>query len=111
MPDGIIAHMDGPYPGSRHDCYLLKKSNLLEILSENFITITNQNYVLYGDPAYGLHNHLLSPFKGGQLSEQQESFNKNMSSMRECVEWEFGKIVRYWAYLDLKKILNFICNH
>ncbi len=106
MPDGIIAHLDGPYPGSRHDCYLLKKSKLLEVLEKNFENSHGQNFVLYGDPAYGIQNHLIGPFKGSSLTEQQQTFNKRMSKVRECVEWEFGKIVRYWAFVDFKKNLK-----
>lgn len=106
MPDGIIAHMDGPYAGSRHDCYLLKKSRLLDILAEEFLSDTGENYVLYGDPAYGLHNNLISPFRGSNISDLEVEFNKKMSKVRECVEWEFGKISRYWAFVDYKKNLK-----
>lgn len=106
MPDGIIAHLDGPHPGSRHDCYLLTMSKLLDVLDDKFKTSDGHSYVLYGDQAYGLHNHLIVPYKSSSLTEAQEEFNKRMSKVRECVEWEFGKVTRYWAFIDFKKGLK-----
>lgn len=29
-----------------------------------------------------------------------------MSPVRECVEWQFGKVVALWAFLDYKKNLK-----
>lgn len=29
--------------------------------------------------------------------------NKSMSSVRECVEWGFGKVVANFAFMDFKK--------
>lgn len=60
-------------------------------------------YVLYGDPAYGLSRNILSPYRGMNLSPQENDFNKAMSSVRVSVEWTFGKLVQYFAFLDFKK--------
>lgn len=53
---------------------------------------------IYGDPAYPLRQHL-------QTGDQQ-AFNTAMSYVRSTVEWTFGEIVRYWAFLDFKKNLK-----
>lgn len=105
-PDGIIAHLSGPWIGRRHDARMLKESNLLEILSTHANGIDGEAMQLYGDPAYGVHQYLLSPFRGAQLTQEQNLFNKKMSAVRECVEWGFGKIVGNFAFLDFKKNLK-----
>ena len=61
---------------------------------------------LYGDPAYPVRDHFISPFKGAQITPAEANFNTSMSSVKECVEWEFGKILRYFAFLDFRKILK-----
>ncbi|KAI8829669.1 hypothetical protein BC829DRAFT_366736, partial [Chytridium lagenaria] len=60
-PDGIIAHLRAPECGRRHDCFLLRQKPVLEYLPQH---LTCDVLYLYGDPAYALNNHLLSPYKG-----------------------------------------------
>ena len=40
------------------------------------------------------------------LTPAQELFNKRMSKVRESVEWAFGKVVQYFAFLDFRKNLK-----
>jgi hypothetical protein len=40
---------------------------------------------------------------GVNLTEDEMLFNKSMSSVRECVEWGFGKILANFPFLDYKK--------
>ena len=63
-------------------------------------------YVLYGDPAYPVRGHLLAPFRGANITAQQQAFNKDMSGVRVCVEWGYGKIVQYFSFLDFSKNLK-----
>lgn len=65
--------------------------------------VKGHNYVIYGDPAYPLRPLLLKPYGGSKLSPAQEHFNKSMSSVRQAVEWGFGKIAAEFAFLDYKK--------
>jgi hypothetical protein len=60
-------------------------------------------YVIYGDPAYGITDIILAPFRGVDLTVAQKEFNKRMSKIRVSVEWGFGKIAQYFAFLDFKK--------
>ncbi|RLN60722.1 hypothetical protein BBJ28_00023087 [Nothophytophthora sp. Chile5] len=60
-------------------------------------------FYLYGDPAYPLTSWLISPVKQRVLSDAESAFNRSMSRSRVTVEWCFGQIVRYWAFLDFKK--------
>ena len=63
-------------------------------------------YVVYGDPGYGTSRHIISPFKGAHLTEPQQQFNRGMSEARVSVEWGFGKVAQYFAYLDFQKNLK-----
>src|SRR5579863_7953614 len=93
--------MRGPYPGRRHDCYMLTQSGLLQQLED-----VMPNFCLYGDPAYPLRPQLISPYKGANMTPAQAAFNIAMSRVRQSVEWEFGKVASLFAFLDYQKNLK-----
>ncbi|GMF54535.1 unnamed protein product [Phytophthora fragariaefolia] len=78
------------------------KSKLLDVAAP-CLSANGNHFVLYGDPAYGQQEHIIAPFKGASLSEDEQEFNERMSAVRVSVEWGFGKIVRYWAFIDFSK--------
>lgn len=61
------------------------------------------NYVIYGDPAYPVRPLICKPYGGASLSSAQQHFNKSMSTVRQAVEWVFGKVVTEFAFVDFKK--------
>ena len=99
--NGLIAHIFGPVEGKHHDAYMLSASGLLTKLQRH-TQPNGQPYVIYGDPAYGLTQNILAPFRG-QVTQAEHEFNSAMSAVRVTVEWTFGKIVQLFAYLDFKK--------
>ncbi|KIO20073.1 hypothetical protein M407DRAFT_81945, partial [Tulasnella calospora MUT 4182] len=105
-PDGLHSHVFGPVEGRRHDETLYKESGLAAILDEYSWDPERNPLAIYGDPAYGLGPHLLSPFKGAYLSDTEQAFNSRMSKVREAVEWGFGDAVRQFAFLDFSKNLK-----
>lgn len=92
--------------GKRHDSGMLRMSGLLDNLQQHSFDTSGQPLCIYGDPAYPLRIHLQGPYKGGQLTFDQEEFNSSMSKVREAVEWVFSDIVTYFAFLDFKKNLK-----
>jgi hypothetical protein len=60
-------------------------------------------YVIYGDPAYGITDNILAPLRGVDLTVAQKEFNKRMSKVSVSVEWGFGKITQYFAFLVFRK--------
>ena len=104
-PNGIIAHLFGPIEGRRHDAFMLGESNLLPLL-ERMVKPNGDPYVVYGDPAYGITRHIISPFRGAHLTRPQQLFNAEISKCRICVEWGFGKILQYFTYLDFQRNLK-----
>ena len=88
LPNGIITHMYRPVEGKRHDCSMLRMSDLLTKLSLNACDKNGNPLCLYGDPAYPLHTDI------------QQNFNKSMSQVRIAVEWLLGDISKWWAFID-----------
>ena len=101
----MIANLFGPIEGRRHDAFMLGVSGLLPQL-ERITKPDGEPYVVYGDPAYGMSAHIISPFKGAHLTQLQQQFNRQMSEVRVSVEWGFCKIIQYFAYLDFRKNLK-----
>lgn len=105
-PNGMICHLFGPVEGRRHDAFMLAESGLLPKLERRLNKPNGEPYVIYGDPAYPVRRHILAPFRGARLTPDEERFNKDMSTVRISVEWGYGKIVRYFAFLDFNKNLK-----
>ncbi|KAL3213458.1 hypothetical protein MRX96_035391 [Rhipicephalus microplus] len=73
-------------------------------LYRNLETVTQgRTYVIYGDPAYPLRPLLYKPFGGASLRPHEVNFNKRMSSVRQAVEWGFGRVVADFAFVDFYK--------
>jgi hypothetical protein len=98
LANGIILHLSAPYPGRRHDAYILRDTFILQQLR-----LYCPQFCLYGDEGYPLKTQLIRPFLNTRLTEQQQLFNIKMSRLRQCVEWSFGKIVQQFAFVDFKK--------
>jgi hypothetical protein len=104
-PDGLIANLFGPVEGRRHDSFLLRLSGVLEQFEDGQWTDRDGNpFCIYGDPAYNVRDCLLAPYRNP--NQDQAAFNSNMSAMREVVEWQFGKLIQQFAFVDFKKNLK-----
>ncbi|CAM9965865.1 unnamed protein product, partial [Scytosiphon promiscuus] len=65
-PDGIFVDLWGPVSGTRHDTYILAQSGLMQ----KFATLSSPSghpYCLCGDPAYGISNHIVCPFRAASV--------------------------------------------
>ena len=92
--------------GKRHDASMLQMSNLLDGLSRYSHNTRGDPLCVYGDPAYPLRVHLMSPYQSVNKTAEQQAFNQSMSGVRTAVEWVFGDITNYFAFLDFKKNLK-----
>ncbi|KAE8953635.1 hypothetical protein PF005_g32953 [Phytophthora fragariae] len=59
--------------------------------------------VIYGDPAYGVSEYLCCPFALAAHGSLEEEFNARMSSVREAVEWGFGRVKTLWSFINWDK--------
>ena len=100
--NGMIANLFGPIEGRRHDSYMLRESGLLLELEHYSQDVDGNMLCIYGDPAYPIRAHLQSPFKGN-VTPEQEAYNRSMSSVRVSVEWLFGDIINNFKFIDYKK--------
>ena len=92
--------------GKRHDAGMLRMSGLMDALQQFSHSPAGQPLCIYGDPAYPLRIHLQASYKAAHLTQDQEAFNSSMSDVRSAVEWVFGDILSYFAFLDFKKNLK-----
>ncbi|KAF7312656.1 hypothetical protein MIND_00279800 [Mycena indigotica] len=100
-PDGLISHIFGPVEGRRHDETLYQQSGIAPILEKHLWSPDGRRLCIYGDPAYGVSGHVLSPYKGTNLTSAESRFNAKMSRCRESVEWGFKEITKQFPYLDV----------
>lgn len=100
IANGLIANLHGPEPGRRHDSYMLKQSNILQTLENS---VGADSLYLYGDKGYPLKRHLITPFQGTNLTQEQHQFNKRMAVIRISVEWEFADLFNQFAFLRYSK--------
>lgn len=61
--------------------------------------VDGQGFAIYGDPAYPLLPLIMKPYGGFSLTPVQQAFNQAMSSVRQAVEWGFGKVFAELAFL------------
>ena len=85
---------------------MLADSGLLPKLQQSAVDTNGRPLCFYGDPAYPLDVQLQAPFQNEFLNQQQKDFNKSMSSVRIAVEWLFGDITNWFAFMDFKKNLK-----
>ena len=88
---------------------MLVMSGLMPILEHNSFEINGERLCIYGDPAYPLRWYQQGPFKGGQITREQEAFNTTMSNVRITVKWLFGDIIETFKFTDFKKTQNIQC--
>jgi hypothetical protein len=99
-PGSLFLHDSPCNDGRGGDGYILRKTRHLNFLEQNHLF--HVFYVL-GALAYPNNNVMVSIFRGNNLPAAAEAFNRVMCPLRSCVEWGYAKIVRYWAFINLKK--------
>ena len=100
-PDGLIRHLAGPYPGARHDQFMLKESKVLDWIG-GFPRQqgTSWAHVIYADCGYcKIDSRIEVPYHDAEINVLHAAYNDKMSSSRISVEWAFGGILKYWSAL------------
>ncbi|KIJ37218.1 hypothetical protein M422DRAFT_178426, partial [Sphaerobolus stellatus SS14] len=111
-PDGLVIHVYGPVDGCQHDETVFKESGLPDFLNKHFWTPDSHPLFLYGDPAYSVEPHMLSPYKGPVISSEQAQFNTTMSRIQEPIDWIFKEVTKEFTFIDFagsQKILLTPC--
>ncbi|KIJ47401.1 hypothetical protein M422DRAFT_248788 [Sphaerobolus stellatus SS14] len=103
IDDGLVIHVYGPVDGRQHDETVFKESGLPDLLNKHFWTPDSHPLFLYGDPAYSVGPHMLSPYKGPVISSEQARFNTTMSRIREPIEWIFKEVTKEFTFIDFAR--------
>jgi DDE superfamily endonuclease len=75
----------------------LAESNILQQLQQMF---PNNEFAIYGDPAYPNSGVLWTGFRNPLPNTPQAEFNKRMSAVRVCVEWGFQSVTSVFRHVD-----------
>ena len=109
LPNGMFGHLFGPEEGRRNDNHLLAKSKILETCAAHAVregtdenTPAQERYLqIFGDPAYGVSNQIISPYAGaGDRTEEEREWNAKMAAVRIEVEHGFGIVSNTWPFLN-----------
>ena len=66
-------------------------------------------YVIVGDDAFQLTDHMMKPYKGRFLSDEQMCFNYGLSRFRRCSENVFGILAsRFRIFLSRMNVRNLV---
>ena len=111
VPNGMIAHLAGPYRAPQNDARVLADSRLLELMREHAIQpglaegdpLERQHFQLYGDSVYGVSTVLVSPHTWvGALTAAEHAWNTGMGEVHISVEHAFGIVLHEWPFLPWK---------
>jgi len=90
--DGLAIHLF-PSVGRRADQSIMHESRVAEDMIEHCKGENARQMICYGDLGYGLLRGVIFCGYKNPASEAQRNFNKAMSVVRICVEWQFGLII------------------
>jgi nuclease HARBI1 len=103
-PDGIIRHLDGPWPGRRHDQHMVNSAPISTATAalQNWLlaqppTPYGTCHVIYADAGYSDAPGIETPWPDASFNLEHAAYNEAMSASRIAVEWEFGHILEHWA--------------
>ncbi len=108
LPNGMIMHAYGGVSIRHNDSWSLRMSDINGIVSRAQEGSPVQ-YIMYGDSAYTWMSHLKSRYVaalGDNLTQRERDEDIAMSSVRESIEWDYGRIKSLWKTIDYKKMLR-----
>lgn len=109
LPNGLNAHIVGPFSCRKNDLFLLRDSQINQKLSD-LQTNNLIQYKVYGDSAYMVLNdtHIRARYPTEGITPQQTIENKVLSKCRESIEWNYGQLKEMWSFIDFKKNLKLL---
>lgn len=99
-PDSMIVHVGGPFIGRHNDAGMLIRSQIRHYLAAHARSAGGRQLVVYGDEGYGQSDEVQAPFRGNNLTPEQEARNASMKRPRLSAEWSFGFISNRFGLLN-----------
>ncbi|KAJ8917089.1 hypothetical protein NQ315_013008 [Exocentrus adspersus] len=100
-----ILHVNARFPGSSHDSYIWRNSNIEPIL-RNMYDRGIEGYFLLGDSGYPLRPWLLTPLAHPQ-NEEEERYNETHRSARSTIERCNGLLKMRFRCLSKHRVLHY----
>ena len=113
LPNGLFGHLYSPIKGCHNNAFTLAESGLMDECTlhaklpntlegaDGTDTSGESCYLqLFGDPAYGLNQQIISPFPKQGLTSDQQEWNMQMSKVRIEVEHGFALVINNWRFLE-----------
>lgn len=106
LPNGMNFHVWGPFSVRHNDLYSLDHSNINDLIAN--LMGNGIQFIIYGDSAYCVTflSHISARYDNDPNTDRQNLENRSLSSCREVIEWDYGDIGKYWAFVDFKKNLK-----
>lgn len=108
--DYKFTYVDVGAYGKSSDSGIFKNSSLYEKLNKESLNIPQASsitgssceypYVIVGDEAFALSEHVLRPYGGKNLSNKKRIFNYRLSRARRYIECSFGILVNKWRIFE-----------
>ena len=116
LPNGLFGHLYGPIEGRHNDAFVLDESGIMDECirhtklpgggdeaADEFDTSREVRYFqLFGDPAYGLNEQIISPYPKAGRTDEQQKWNTQMSKVRIEVEHGFAVVTNNWKFLQAR---------
>ncbi|KAG2199303.1 hypothetical protein INT47_012937 [Mucor saturninus] len=97
--------LNGPFAGAMHDQAVIVSSGIMDDLRKCLDPreTGGELYAIYGDPTYVESDILIKPFRtGAQMHRLDNEVNYVMSKLGIIVEWGFGHVANFFAFLKYK---------
>lgn len=98
LAHGFTIDMFGPTSLRRNDLQLLGRSMLHQRMTELFAN-EELKMLIYGDSIYPHLPHLMSSWRNGNNTPEQNLDNHCYKSVRIAIEWNYGVTANLFAYL------------
>ncbi|XP_018359987.1 PREDICTED: putative nuclease HARBI1 [Trachymyrmex cornetzi] len=104
---GLFTHCYAGHVGSVHDARVFRNSPVADFLQLPETYFPDDSHII-GDAAYGIHPHVMVPFRdNGHLTNAQKNFNYCLSSTRMQIERAIGHLkVRFRILLDCLPLID-----
>ena len=96
-PDMMFADFLVRWPGSTHDSFIFRSSEVHDYLKNNHTSL--EKGVVLGDSGYALTNFLMTPY-ANPINRQQQRFNVTHKTTRCSVERTIGLLKRRFNCLQ-----------
>jgi len=120
LPNGLFGHPFGSIEGCQNDAFALAESGLVDDCATHAkhpdafkdgsevgggadggaggmdTSMESSDLQLFGDPAYGLNNQIISLFPKPGRTDYQQEWNTRMSKVRIEVEHGFALVTNSW---------------